>query len=149
MNRKLLENSPLSTLVKRGDDSFEIKVNSDFVLFSKNRLSPIADQKEINNSIDHMFIDMYPIFPTIDLKDEHIYKLDSQLIGLKNDSSLSNIHTFFHIDDDKQSDEVITSRLIMFAFGYAHARCKIFQKVIFLAFFFSFKIRFILFIFSL
>ena len=76
-------------MVKRGDDTFQIKVNSEFVLFTKQRLSTLADQNEISKSVDHTFLDMYPIFPTIDLKDEHIYNLDSShLIGIKDNYNI-------------------------------------------------------------
>lgn len=127
--RKVVENSPLSTIVQRADDTFQIRCNSEFTLFSKKRLELIADANEIKNTSDFTFVDMYPIFPTIDLKDEHVYKSNLNMVGLKlNNSALGNVHTFFHIDDDKLSDEVNTSRLIMFAFGHAHAKSKILQE---------------------
>ena len=76
-----------------------------------------------------MFIDMYPIFPTIDLKEEHIYKPDLNTIGLKlNNCPIENVHTFFHIYDDQLSDQINTSRLIMFAFGHAYAKTKLLQQ---------------------
>lgn len=130
LNRKYLENSPLSTSLQRGDDSIKIRCNSEFTLFTKRRLGPVADENEINRSVDHPFIDMYPIFPTIDLKDEHVYKHDFHTIGLQvnNNSLIDNVHTFFHIYDDKLSDEINTCRLIMFAFGHAHAKSKLLQQ---------------------
>lgn len=124
LNRKLVENSPLVTLTKRGDDLIQIKCNSEFCLFTKDKQPSVADKNEIKNSTDYQFVDMYPIFPTIDLKDEHVYKPELNLIGVNE----MNLHTFFHIDNDKLSDEINTSRLIMFAFGQAYAKSKLLQQ---------------------
>ena len=124
LNRKLVENSPLETIVNRGDDLIQIKCNSEFSLFVQNRLTSIADANEIINSSEYQFVDMYPIFPTIDLKDEHVYKTNANVIGIDE----MNLHTFFHIDDDKLTDEINTSRLIMFSFGQAFAKSKLLQQ---------------------
>jgi len=129
LNRKIQENSPLTTNVQRGDDLFQIRCNSDFTLFSKRKLEPVANESVVKSSTDFMFIDMYPIFPTIDLKDEYIYKHDLHTIGLRTDNCpVENVHTFFHIYDDKLSDQINTSRLIMFAFGHAYAKTKLLQQ---------------------
>lgn len=70
---------------------------------------------------------MYPIFPTIDLKEENVYDLkESTQIGLKTDHIKHNhIQTFFHINDDELKDEQEVTRLIMFAFGNAYAQAQI------------------------
>ena len=73
---------------------------------------------------------MYPIFPTVDLTDEHVYDLDQNSIGWKETTmaKFSNIHTFFHANDDQLSDEANVARLVMFAFGYAHATSQFLLK---------------------
>ncbi len=89
---------------------------------------------------------MYPIYPTVDLNDQHIYDLNENTIGWKEDSKItkfSNVHTFFHANNDQISDEANVARLIMFAFGYACAKSKILIKnkvIIFYNQFINFKI---------
>ena len=70
---------------------------------------------------------MYPIFPTIDLKEENVYDLkEPTQIGLKSDHIKHNlIQTFFHINDDELKDEQEVTRLIMFAFGNAYAQAQL------------------------
>ena len=68
---------------------------------------------------------MYPVFPTIDLRDEHVYQPDENTFGMnKFDSGFKNLHTIFHVNEDQLSDEENTSRLLMFAFGAAIAQSK-------------------------
>ena len=73
---------------------------------------------------------MYPIFPTVDLIDEHVYDLNENSIGWKETAmaKFSNIHTFFHANDDQLGDEANVARLVMFAFGYAHATSQFLLK---------------------
>ena len=70
---------------------------------------------------------MYPIFPTIDLKEENVYDLkEPTQIGLKSDHiNHKHIQTFFHINDDELKEEQEVTRLIMFAFGNAYAQAQI------------------------
>ena len=83
----------------------------------------IATKSEIDETSDYQFIDMYPIFPTVDLKDENIYKRDEpNLVGWKLPiyKTPTNLHTFFHINDDNLTAEQEISRLIMFTFANAY-----------------------------
>ena len=115
-----------------------LRRNSDFVLYSKTPLKAIGDENEIKKSVDYKFIDMYPIFPTVDLLTEAIYE-DRNCIGWysnieedlkrKLNNPFKFIHTIFHINDDKHSLDQDVSRLIMYAFGYAHAQVKLNQEV--------------------
>ena len=84
----------------------------------------------MSSSRQHKFIDMYPIFPTVDLIDEHVYDLNENSIGWKETAmaKFSNIHTFFHANDDQLGDEANVARLVMFAFGYAHATSQFLLK---------------------
>jgi hypothetical protein len=74
---------------------------------------------------------MYPIFPTVDLKEENIYNLEEpHILCLKNQSLSHNerIHTLIHLNDDNFDTERDISRLIMFAFGSAHAQAQLFRN---------------------
>jgi hypothetical protein len=64
---------------------------------------------------------MYPIFPTVDLKEENIYDLAKPHVsGLS--ATSRNVHTFVHLNDDDFTIEEDLSRLMMFAFGCAYGQ---------------------------
>lgn len=130
-NKFMLEESPTQVIFNRGDDVIEIRRNDDFVIMNRNRLKPIASQQEINETQNYKFIDMYPIFPTIDLKEEHIYNLKQPILERFVDPTMSNsnyVDTIVHINDDNLSNDLDTSRLIMFAFGNAYVQSKLLEK---------------------
>ena len=108
----------------------KIKRTADFAVYSTKVPNPVADQEEIKQTVDYEFIDMYPIFPTIDLKDERVYNLDeSSTVGWRDERfQFSNVHTFFHANEDNISNEAEISRLIMYAFGYCYAQSQLLQK---------------------
>lgn len=83
----------------------------------------MALQSQVDSTENHKFVDMFPIFPTIDLLQENIYDSNENTVGLKGLNKFNNLHTFFHVNED-QNDEVNVSRLIMFAFGAAVAQSK-------------------------
>jgi hypothetical protein len=87
----------------------------------------VADSAAIDKTKEYNFVDMYPIFPTIDLKEEQIYYNEDDLLK-SNSPNIFNknlINTIFHINDDEFSNEADISRLVMFAFGSAHAQSQI------------------------
>ncbi len=87
----------------------------------------VADSAAIDKTKEYNFVDMYPIFPTVDLKEEHIYCKEDKLLN-SNSPKIFNknlINTIFHINDDEFSSEADISRLVMFAFGSAHAQSQI------------------------
>ena len=115
-----------------GDDTIEVRRTSDFALYSASKLKAIADAKAVQETLAYKFIDMYPIFPTVDLKEENVYNLDEMpTVGWRSDlpsPAFPNLHTLFHINDDEMSTEADTARLITFAFGSAYAQSRILEK---------------------
>lgn len=99
----------------------QIRRNNDFLISSKSRLPSIANEQEIDETVNHKFIDMFPIFPTIDLKDENVYDLNKANLTGQRD----HIQTIFHINEDNLSNELDLSRLMMFAFGSAYAQTQV------------------------
>ena len=107
--------------------------NHDFAIMSKKGLDPVGEKKTIDETRDYKFVDMYPIFPTIDLKEEHIYDKDTlHSIGFRSTDvfkeALYYPNTIFHINDDEMPNETDVSRLIMFAFGTAYAHSQILKQ---------------------
>jgi hypothetical protein len=106
-----------------GNDIIQIRRNNDFSLITNKKPKAIATKSEVDETNNYQFIDMYPIFPTVDLKDENIYKLDEpNLVGWKLPiyKNPTYLHTFFHLNDDNLTTEQEASRLIMFAFSNAY-----------------------------
>lgn len=132
--RLTLSNVPVSTIVMRGDDLIQIKRNADFAIFSTNPVPAVADAAQIDETVQHQFVDMYPIFPTVDLKEENVYDLSSpHIVGMKKEQAgrveaTRHLHTLVHLNADELPTETDMSRLIMFAFGGAYAQAKLLQR---------------------
>lgn len=128
-DRVLLQDSPVSVIVNRGGDLIQVLRNSEFTLFANKPLTSLASSSEIAETSSHQLTDMYPIFPTIDLIDNHVYDLNDSTFGFRASTAakFANIHTFFHIDSDQLSDQTNTANLMMFAFGSAIAQSKSLQ----------------------
>lgn len=129
LNRELHENTPQSIIFSRGDDLIEIRSVCDFTITSKTALKPIADEKTVQDTAQYNLKEMYPIFPTIDLKEEHIYDLNKPLVfGVNRNMSQNLTHTFVHLNNDNFQVEQDVSRLIMFAFGIAYAQSQLLKS---------------------
>lgn len=103
---------------------------SDLTLYSKSKLNQVANNELIEKTRDYKLINMFPIFPTIDLKTEHVYQ-DENSIGWSTNiaNPYKNLHTIFHINDDQFNLNADVARLIMFAFGYAYAQSQLNKNV--------------------
>ena len=114
----------------KADENIHIRRNADFILYSKNPINPIGSKDDIKKTVDYKFIEMYPIFPTVDLLTENIF-YDNNCIGWseKIHNPFKYVHTIFHINDDSFDTNTDLARLIMFAFGYAHAQAKLNKEV--------------------
>lgn len=129
-DRVLLQDSPVSAIINRGGDLVQIRRNSEFTLFTNKPLSPVAPQAQIDETVSHQLIDMYPIFPTIDLVDNHVYDLTENTYGwdqTQTSLKFANTHTFFHVDAEQLNDEANAAKLMMFAFGSAIAQSRSLQ----------------------
>ncbi len=126
-NRQLLvQQAPLVAHVARAGDDLLIRRNSEFCLVGKKGLEPLVDEAGVRESAEHSFVDMYPVFPTIDLVDEHVYVKGESTFGLAKGSGCGyeHVHTICHVNEDELSDEANTARMVMFAFGAAIAQSK-------------------------
>ncbi|RNA29386.1 39S ribosomal mitochondrial [Brachionus plicatilis] len=123
LTREVLENCDLEAIVNRGGEYISIKRNVDFCLFSKTSLPTIVFGQDLEKTSAYEFINMYPIFPTIDLKDQHIYNLEKNcLIDNRSDLNGKIVQTIININDDDFTNEQDVSRLIMLLFGTAYAQ---------------------------
>ncbi len=117
----IIEQAPLVAHVNRAGDDLLIRRNSEFCLIGKKPLKPVVDQAGIKESGDYSFVNMYPVFPTIDLVDEHVYVRGENTFGVARGGH-SNLHTIFHVNEDNLNDEANISRMLMFTFGAAIAQ---------------------------
>lgn len=123
LTREIFENCDLETIVNRANDYISVKRNLDFCIIGKNSLPQIAFDQVLEKTKDYQFIDMFPIFPTIDLKDQHVYNLKKNyLIDNRSDLNGKMVQTVININDDDFTNDQDISRLIMVLFGTAYAQ---------------------------
>lgn len=122
-DRRVVQKAPLSTILDRCGDKICIRRNSEFALFSKKPSLPLASDSQVFSTKEHQLVDMFPIFPTIDLLEENVYDSNENTVGLESLNKFNNLHTFFHVNEG-ETDEANAARLIMFAFGSAIAQSK-------------------------
>ena len=71
---------------------------------------------------------MYPIFPTVDLKKQHVYDLTQAATnGLQSDH-YQHVHTIVHLNDDGWPIDTDLARLVMFSFGQALVQAKLLKS---------------------
>ncbi|CAF3734460.1 unnamed protein product [Rotaria socialis] len=143
--RHLYRNIPFYTTYERYGELIHLKRKNEYVLTSHIPLSPIVkrlNRLEINSgdnidekiashdpnghyvmqANDYQFLDMYPIYPTIDLPSEQLYQNGDEQ-GWHQRKSNEYVHTTLHVSNDELIHEATTderlARMIMFAFGSA------------------------------
>ncbi|CAF0708667.1 unnamed protein product [Brachionus calyciflorus] len=126
LTREVMENCNLETILNRGGDLISVNQNLNFVILGKNSLPQIASNDDIEKTRDYKFINMYPIFPTIDLKEQFVYDLNKPNL-IDNRSNINNklIHTVINLNDDSFTNEQDISRLVMMTFGTAYAQANL------------------------
>ena len=135
VDRLVIERSPLQVLLERGDDRMLVRRHDDYVLMSSRAVPRVADEAHVDETRAQKLVDMYPIFPTIDMRDEHVYDPSKPLVvGWPSPAATSAIHadTVFHINDDTPANlierewtsEQDMARLLVFAYAHAIAQSR-------------------------
>ncbi|CAF3723971.1 unnamed protein product [Adineta steineri] len=157
--RHLYRNTPFYTTYERYGEPIHLRNKNSYVLTSHTPLSPIVkrlnkleissgekndeklsthdpDGHYLMKGNDYQFLNMYPVYPTIDLQPEELYQ-DGDELGWRqrktnecifdtcviNSVKLLNVHTTFYVSNDELIHESTTderlARMVMFAFGSA------------------------------
>jgi len=114
----LTNNTPLPPIIKRLDRIEISSGNND------NEQLTIHDPNGhyLIKANDYQFLNMYPVYPTIDLQSEELYQ-DGDEQGWLPRQSTEYVHTVFYVSNDELIHESTTderlARMVMFAFGNA------------------------------
>lgn len=122
VDRNEYKNCAQLTMLTRGDDCIQIDRNYDLVITSKSRPSPVASHADIEQTRSHSFVDMYPIFPTVDLREENVYDETRPYVSGVVSPASNHIHTFVNLNDDEFTPLQDLTRLMMFAFSTAYGQ---------------------------
>ncbi|KAL5019689.1 hypothetical protein ScPMuIL_002581 [Solemya velum] len=91
---------------------------NEILQLSNKPLAPFADEETVDSSVTTAIPDIYPIFPTIDLTESHIYRLQNNT-GFLQEPKHRYPHTLFMANKDFWPESVRQSRAIMYCLGYA------------------------------
>ncbi|ESO02640.1 hypothetical protein HELRODRAFT_161929 [Helobdella robusta] len=128
-SRRMFSDIELSTFYhynsKYGDTDIFIKGNTDAMIYASKRLDPFVGPDVIDQSISFNLPSIYPLSPTIDLKNQHVWKYEN-LLGYKGLGPFRHPHPhlMFLCYDDLWSSSQHNAKGLMFSFGYACALAK-------------------------
>ncbi|NXX48077.1 RM37 protein, partial [Tricholaema leucomelas] len=93
-------------------------------------IPPVASKEEILATEEHVLETFYPIAPTIDLQEVNVYK-ELNDTGFRDGYPYSHPHTLFFLESanvrtDRFRPEQLRAKMLMFAFGNALAKAKVF-----------------------
>jgi hypothetical protein len=123
LTRHLAENFTLESIIDRCGEHIMVNQNLDFAILGNSSLPQIGTKDQTEGTRDYKFINMYPIFPTIDLKEQQVYDLKRPfLLDHKSDLAGKIVQTVISLNDDNFTSEQDVSRMTMLLFGTAYAQ---------------------------
>uniref|UniRef100_A0A5F9D629 Large ribosomal subunit protein mL37 n=1 Tax=Oryctolagus cuniculus TaxID=9986 RepID=A0A5F9D629_RABIT len=98
-------------------------------LSAKDPLPPIASREEVEATKDHTLETFYPISPTIDLQECHVYDAKDET-GFQKDSPYPHSHTLYFLEranlrPHRFQPDQLRAKMILFAFGSALAQARL------------------------
>ncbi|KTG32233.1 hypothetical protein cypCar_00009738 [Cyprinus carpio] len=124
--RILAEKYSLAATWRRGEDVFQVRGQNGLLLNSMTPLPVVAGQEQIQSTADQALETFYPIAPTIDLQNTHVYQ-EKNDTGFREDYPYPHAHTLFLMEmgnTPKLLPEQLRAKMVMFAFGNALARAQ-------------------------
>ncbi|KAM9789892.1 large ribosomal subunit protein mL37 [Neosynchiropus ocellatus] len=132
--RMFSENYSLSTTWTRGENLFQIRGLNGLLHTSMDPLPQVSEKQEVLGTANEVLETFYPVSPTIDLQEVHLYKevnctvvsLSFVQSGFSADCPYPHAHTLYFLEDSdtrfKLKPEQFRAKMMMFAFGNALAR---------------------------
>ncbi|XP_076600855.1 large ribosomal subunit protein mL37 [Chaetodon auriga] len=124
--RILAEKYSLAATWKRGEDLFQIRGQNGLLYNSMDPLPEVSGKQEVADTTDHILEDFYPVSPTIDLQEVHVYNEEVNCSGFRGDYPYPHAHTLYFIGGAdthcKLQPEQFRAKMVMFTFGNALAR---------------------------
>ncbi|CAF0853473.1 unnamed protein product [Didymodactylos carnosus] len=155
--RNLYQNTPFYTTYQRADEIIHIRKKNQLIITNPQPLKPVvkrlindegwkrlaegeqilSDQLSTHDpdlhylikANDYQFLNMYPIYPTIDLEQEHLYQEGYELgWNQRVDNKQEYLHTFYYVSFDEliheSSIDERLAQMVMFSFGNALAQAQ-------------------------
>uniref|UniRef100_A0A8C3ACU0 Large ribosomal subunit protein mL37 n=1 Tax=Cyclopterus lumpus TaxID=8103 RepID=A0A8C3ACU0_CYCLU len=124
--RILSEKYSLAATWKRGEDLFQIRGQNGLLQNCMDPLPEVSGKQEVGHTADQVLETLYPVSPTIDLQQVHMYKEQLNCTGFRDDYPYPHAHTLYFLDGAdatcKLRPEQFRAKMLMFAFGNALVR---------------------------
>ncbi|XP_029474351.1 39S ribosomal protein L37, mitochondrial [Rhinatrema bivittatum] len=125
--RMLAENYQPAATWHRESNLLQVRGTNGLLLSSTRPLAPLASRDEILATENHVLETFYPISPTIDLQEAHIYA-EKNSTGFQNNYPYPHPHTVYFSNFSKKfkkwKSEHLQAKMIMFAFANALVKAK-------------------------
>ncbi|NXW66008.1 RM37 protein, partial [Eurystomus gularis] len=126
--RMLARNYNISATWERESILLQVRGLNGILMNSVAPIPPVASREEILATEEHALETFYPISPTIDLQEVHVYKLLNDT-GFRDGYPYSHPHTVFFLESanirtNRFRPEKLRAKMLMFAFGNALAKAK-------------------------
>ncbi|XP_059200254.1 39S ribosomal protein L37, mitochondrial [Centropristis striata] len=124
--RILAEEYSLGATWTRGEDLLQVRGENGFLHSSMDPLPVVSGREEVASTADHQLETFYPVSPTIDLQQTHVYKEDVNYTGFRDDYPYPHVHTLYLMEGGglRRQPEQFRARMLMFTFGNALARAR-------------------------
>ncbi|XP_075935157.1 large ribosomal subunit protein mL37 [Anarhichas minor] len=124
--RILSEKYSLAATWKRGEDVFQIRGQNGLLHNCMDALPEVSGKQEVDETEDHVLESLYPVSPTIDLQQVHVYKEELNCTGFRGDYPYPHAHTLYFLEGAdagcKLRPEQFRAKMLMFTFGNALVR---------------------------
>ncbi|XP_006839862.1 PREDICTED: 39S ribosomal protein L37, mitochondrial [Chrysochloris asiatica] len=122
------QNYSFSTTWNRESTILQVRGSSGTQLSAKDPLPPVASREEVEATKNHVLETFYPISPTIDLQECHVYDVKDDR-GFREGYPYPYPHTLYFLETARlrphrlQPDQ-LRAKMILFAFGNALAQAR-------------------------
>nr|XP_020475226.1 39S ribosomal protein L37, mitochondrial [Monopterus albus] len=124
--RILTEKYSLVATWRRGEDLLQVRGQNGLLLHCMDPLPVVSGKQEVADTADHVLETFYPVSPTIDLHQVHVYKEGESCSGFRDNCPYPHAHTIYFMDTVearyKFQPEQLRAKMVMFAFGNALVR---------------------------
>uniref|UniRef100_A0A7N8Y2V3 Large ribosomal subunit protein mL37 n=1 Tax=Mastacembelus armatus TaxID=205130 RepID=A0A7N8Y2V3_9TELE len=124
--RILAEKYSLAATWEREEYLLQIRGQNGLLLNCMDPIPEVSGKQEVADTADHVLETFYPVSPTIDLQQVHVYKEEVNCIGFSDDYPYPHAHTLYFLDGVdthcKLRPEQFRAKMVMFLFGNALAR---------------------------
>lgn len=127
--RTSAQNCSLATTWNRESLLLQVRGTSSTMLSAKDPLPPIASREEVEATRSHVLETFYPISPTIDLQECHVYEVKEDT-GFREGYPYPHPHTLYILEKanlrpQRFLPEQLRAKMLLFAFANALAQARL------------------------